>query len=285
MSTAPPPATKKPPAPAAPPPSKQVTASPSATPRSFSIKSGPQNSSLCVGLYGTGGIGKTKLATLLRMLGMRVLVVDLEQGSHPFDVDRVDDIEDLQSLRDLYHSHDFLAPYDAIVTDSETVLERLSVAWTIANCPHPKSGKFMKNLSAYGFGDGESLCFDTHLMTFGDRDALRRRGKHIINIAHECRCEEVNSDITNYIRREPRLQTDKKGKSSIRNKWVEWHDTIAYIRYDVFVDEQGKTTGSGSRTIYCQERPGYIAKSRTLDEPVPYNDNDPTFWQKLLGAN
>ena len=57
---------------------------------------------------------------------------------------------------------------------------------------------------------------------------------------------------------------------------------MLFIGYDVAVNKDGKGTGSGTRAIYTTERPTHIAKSRTLNETIPYNDGDSAIWNRLF---
>lgn len=286
-TAAPPPAPPKgkPAAPPAPPPqaAKQVGAS-TTTKRDFKVKSGVLAAPMKVGLFGPGGIGKTKLITLAQQLGLRVLLIDLEQGSHYLDVARVDDIYNWEDLRAVVQDHEFLSQFDMIGIDSFTKAEEFSAEWVPQNIKGTKTGKLpeVKSLNAYGFGDGLTFNYDNFLKLLGDLDALVRIGKHVAFTCHDCISEVPNPAGENFIRYEPRLQSPKSGKDSIRLRVREWCDHLLCVRYDVYADENRKGTGSGTRQIYPTELPSHMAKSRTLSEPIPYTDNDPTLWKMLL---
>ena len=85
--------------------------------------------------------------------------------------------------------------------------------------------------------------------------------------AHDCKPEESNPMGANYIRFEPRLRTSKKGDNSIRLKVKEWCDFVCFICYDMNLtkDDRGKLNkkaeGSGTRTMYLQETPAFMAKN------------------------
>lgn len=282
MTTAPPPPAPKA-KPAAPPPPQQQSQAKTETKRSYAVKSGVQQTPMRVVLYGAGGVGKSKLVSLAQMLGLRVLMIDLEQGTHHLDVDRIDDIEGWAELRGLLQDTSFTDQYDLIGVDSFTKAEDMSAAWVPYNVKNVKTGKLpeAKSLSGYGFGDGLTYNYDNFLAMLGDLDALVRRGKHVVGIAHDAVANAPNPQGEDFIRYEPRLQSPSGGKNSIRHKIKEWADHLLYIGYDISASDR-KAEGSGTRTIYTRELPAYWAKSRTLQDNIPYIDNDPTLWKMLL---
>lgn len=279
---APPPVSKKP---APPPPSKLPPASNGAPSipagnRSFSVSSGKKEGPLKVCLYGTGGIGKTELASNLTQLGKRVLFFDIEQGSSALDVQRVDGIESLDDLRAALHSEQLCSQFDTLVIDSITKAEELAVAWTLANVKTEK-GESVSRLEHYGWGKGYVHLYETFLMLLGDLDAQVRRGRDVILIAHECVAKAPNPAGDDWPRYEPRLQN--ADKCNIRAKVKEWVDHLLYVGYDVNVHEKtGKGQGSGTRTIFPVEMPTHWAKSRTLSRQVIYTKDSADLWSQLL---
>lgn len=275
MSTISPPKTPPPK-----PPQRQV--SPAAAPtenKTFRISSGKQIRPLKVCVYGTGGIGKSELAANISQLGLKVLFVDADNGSAELDVHRVEGIDNFHDLRGLCHS-DLPNQFDVVVFDTLTKIQEWSEAWTIANIKHEK-GHAVDSLEGYGFGKGIVHAYETFLTFIGDMDALVRRGKHVITVAHECTSNVPNPAGDDWIRFEPRLQSPASGKSSIRHRVKEWVDHLLYVGYDVMT-KGGKGTGSGTRAIYCQELPTFWAKSRSLSETVVYKRGSSDLWQKLL---
>lgn len=235
-------------------------------------------------LYGPGGVGKTKLASLMKDVGVKPLFIDLEQGSLHLDVSRIDQIETWEDMRSVLHG-DICNDFDAIVIDSGTKAEELATAWVIANVKHEK-GKPIHSIEDYGFGKGLVHVYETFLQLLGDLDALHRRGKHIVLICHECVSNAPNPAGDDWMRYEPRLQSPTSGKNSIRHRVKEWCSHLLYVGYDVSVDEGGKGKGHGSRTIYPTEQAAWWAKSRTLADPIPYEDGDAELWKQLIkGGN
>lgn len=278
MSTMPPPAaSKKPPAP---PPPKSVAA-PSATVRkSFAITSGVQDAPMKAIIYGTGGIGKSELSTLLKEVGVKPLMLDLEQGSNALDVDRISDIANWDELRAVLADDSIWEGYGAVIIDSLTKAEELAVTWTLTNVKHEK-GHHVSSVEAYGFGKGLTHVYETFLQLLGDLDMRCRRGQHVVCVAHDCVSNVPNPAGEDWIRYEPRLQSPASGKASIRLRAKEWADHLLFIGYDTFV-EDGKGKGSGSRAIYPTEQATHMAKSRSLSQPIVYEKGSADLWKQLL---
>jgi hypothetical protein len=235
-----------------------------------------------VGIYGCGGIGKTELASLVSAWGVKPLFIDLEDSAKYLDVDCVDPpIANWDELRTLLHSESALNDYDAIVIDSLTRAEELSLAWTIDNVPTEK-GHRANGIEGYGFGKGLTHNYETFLKLLADLDGVVRRRKHVICVMHDCLADVNNPSGEDYKQFQPRLQMPSSGKSSIRHKVKEWLDHLFYIAYDIHVSEDGKAKGAGTRQIYAVERPVYWAKSRMLSDPIPYERGNSELWKQLL---
>lgn len=232
-------------------------------------------------LFSSGGAGKTSLAAAIQQVGIKPLFLDLEQGSRHCDVARIDTIETWEDLRGILHDYELLEPYGAIIIDSLTRAEEMAATWTCANVMHEK-GHQVKSIEGYGFGKGMTHVYETFLCLLGDLDALARRGKHIICTAHECVASVPNPAGEDWSRYEPRLQSPASGKSSIRHRTKEWADHMLYIGFDVFVNEDGKAQGGGTRTIFPTEMPTHLAKSRSLADPIAYTKGSADLWKLLL---
>jgi hypothetical protein len=275
MSTAMPP--KPPPPKPAPPAAKAIGSAPS---RKFAVSSGRDVGAQRIGIFGTGGIGKTKLASLLKDVGIRPLIVDIENGSRFLDVERIGDIQNFNELRGILQDQELLAPYGAVVIDSFTRAEEMAIAHTLKTVPtEGKNGQFVDKIEAYGFGKGYTHAYETFLQILGDLDAVIRSGKHVVAICHDFKANVPNPSGEDWIRYEPRLQETPKGP--IRSRVFEWCDHFFYIGYDVAV-EDGRGSGSGTRTIYPAEMPTHKAKSRDLADPIVYVDGDAGLWNLLL---
>lgn len=233
-----------------------------------------------IGMYGTGGIGKTSLAA--RAPG-RKLFIDLDESlaeldSIDFQAQRVH-VTTPTTWAELRKAITEARDVDTIIIDSVTRAEELAVAHTIKTIPNPK-GAFVKNIEAYGYGEGFSYAFDTFLPLLADLDTHVRAGCNVILVMHECMSTVPNPQGEDYIRYEPRLQNPKSGKASIRLRLKEWLDHLFFIGYDIDVkDNRAKT--SGSRTIYPLEMAHCMAKSRSLKQEIVYEEGSAELWDQL----
>lgn len=234
-------------------------------------------------LYGPGGIGKTTLADLAPG---PVVSFDLDDSLpvlRPQHTQRVSGVTDWQSLRDALNGEGWEG-VGTLVIDSITRAEEWAVTHTLRYTPKDDKGTLAKSVESYGYGKGYQHVFDTFLPLLDDLDAHVRAGRNVILTAHECMTKVPNPEGEDWQRWEPRLQDPNSGKGSIRLRLKEWSDHLLYIGYDVAVDRDGKARGSGSRTLYPVERPTFMAKSRTLRDPLVIVEGDTTLWDTLFAA-
>lgn len=276
----PPPATR---------PVANSSATQAATGKRFAVSSGRQAGAQRVLLYGPGGVGKTALAAM----APRPLFIDLENGSRSFDVARIAE-EHVATFADvraaLQQSAEAFDGFDSIVIDTMTKLEELALAHVLATVPHDKPGVKITGIESYGFGKGYRHTYDSSSLIFQDCDRLVRMGKNIILIAHSCTNEAPNPTGDNWLRYEPRLQHPRK-ENSVRDRAFGWADHVLFVGYDVATNE-GKGVGSGTRTIYTQELPSHVAKTRGAFDPsaevpasLPYEKGDSAVWNLILGGS
>lgn len=287
MATAPPPPAKTTKAPPPPPPAASTPAPPppaATSKKSFTVVSGRIRKAHRVVIYGPGGVGKTTLAANIAKCGVKLLAIDLEHGSEDLDMDRIGGVETFADCRAALAEESLWTGVGAVLLDSLTILEELASRWVVANIPHgDKSTKPIRSIEDYGFGRGYRHVYEAFLTLVGDLDRHVRLGRHVILTAHDCTANVPNPGGEDWIRYEPRLQSPKSGKDSIRHRIKEWCDHLVFVGFDQHVGEDGKAVGGGTRTIYPFELPTHWAKSRQLDAPLPYRDaNDATLWQTLL---
>lgn len=282
MTTAPSPP-KAPPRPPPPAPPKAPPPAKSAASTAFGVSRGARQQAQRIVAYGPGGIGKSSLTALLP----NVKIIDIEDGSNELDVARVElpagRAWTWELLREAVNTPAVWAGVDNLVIDTGTRAEELAVAWTIANVKHEK-GHAVADIEGYGFGKGFSHVYDTFLPLLGDLDAHVRAGRNVVLICHDCTTSVPNPTGEDWLRYEPRLQSPASGKNSIRHRVREWCDHMLFIGYDLFVNKEGKATGSGTRTIYPVEMPHCMAKSRRLSAAVPYTMGDSAIWTALFTA-
>lgn len=246
--------------------------------KSFTVNRGRRVGAQKIVAYGAGGSGKS---TLFSLLPAKPLFIDLEQGSHFLDVDRIDNITTWDELRSVLHDQALWADYGAVVIDSFTKAEELAIAWTLQNVKHEK-GHTVDSIEGYGFGKGVVHVYETFLQLLGDLDSHIRAGRHVGGICHECTANVPNPSGEDWIRYEPRLQSPASGKSSIRHRVKEWTDHLLFIGYDVAVNKDGKGMGGGTRTIHPVEMPTHWAKSRCLANEIPYEKGSGEIWTQLF---
>ena len=231
-------------------------------------------------IYGTGGIGKSSLCCLAPG---PVAYVDAEDrlpslkaelGELGIPEPVIVPCNNWKSLRSGLQS----SGWDGIKTialDSGCVIEEWCIADLLLTVKtFEKPPQRATSLEDYGFGKDVRLVYEHFLPLLADLDRHAKAGRNIIITAHDCKPEESNPMGSNYVRFEPRLRTSKKGDNSIRLKVKEWCDFVGFICYDLNIpkDERGKLSkkaeGSGTRTMYLQETPAYMAKNHGYSEPI-----------------
>ena len=276
--TAPPKAPPKAPPPRAGNGLPQAAAEPA---RQLGVSSGLRSMGRKVVIYGPGGIGKSKLVSLMELIDTPVLFLDIEEGTSYLDVARIDPTpRSFEEVRSVLHNHALLSQFGAICIDSLTKLEEFAVAHVLATVPHEK-GHTVNRIEDYGFGKGYTHIYEQMLLVLGDLDALSRRGLHTICICHDCTDNVPNPTGENYLQFQPRLQSPPKAGKT-RERVREWADDLIYVGWDLIVSKDGKAQGGGSRTIYPIPLASHWAKSRTLSQAIPYIDNDPEFWKQIF---
>jgi hypothetical protein len=230
-------------------------------------------------LYGPGGIGKTTLAA---SAPGEVAFFDLDESLSRLKLDTVPHVVPCESWADLRAAlqMEWPASVKTIVIDSVTKAEELCVAHTLATVKHEK-GHAVQRVEEYGFGKGYQFVFDTFLPILGDLDRHCRAGRNVILIAHDCTTNVPNPAGEDWLRYEPRLQSPNSGKASIRLRVKEWSDHMLFFGYDINVNESGKGTGKGTRTLWPCELPHCMAKSRTTQTPI-FVDDPASVWAEIL---
>ncbi len=239
----------------------------------------PQQHGRRIGIYGPGGVGKTSLAA---SYPGRTVFADLDGslGELGLDVEVVPHVSDWRGLCAALEA-DQWNDVDALAIDSFTFAEELALAHMLKSIPADKSGQVATSIESYGYGKGFNYLYDEVRKIFPILDVHVRAGRTVILIMHDSTRSVPNPAGDDYLRYEPRLQhTDK---ASIRMRVREWVDHLIYLTYDQSVKDD-KRRMTGSRTIYPQETPFCMAKSRKLRNPIPYPETGCTFWPQLIGG-
>jgi hypothetical protein len=260
---------------------KPTPAQPTSTKR-FAISKGTNSKAQKIGIYGTGGIGKSSLVESLKSYGRNPIVLDLEGSTNELDVARIEGIESWEELRACLATDEYFQGFDAVVIDTITVAQELCERSVIATIPKA-DGTRVKRLADYGYGKEVQILFEHFCPLFADLDRHVRAGRDVILIAHDCTSPVPNPNGDDYLNYQPRLKTSKQGDASIRSRFKEWLDHLFFLGYDVFAKD-GKAQGSGSRTIYPQEMPTHWAKTRRLSDPIVYEKGSTQLWEELFGV-
>ena len=220
------------------------------------------------------------------LIGKQVKILDLDDGSRNVSVKRAGPFNDWSTLRAYLQDESKWQGIDVVGIDSLTRAEELAIDWTLENVTNDK-GQKVRSIEGYGYGKGYQHVYDTFLSILADLDQHRRTGRDVVLVCHECTSAVPNPAGDDYICYQPRLQSLSSGKSSIRYRVKEWADHLFFVGYDVF-SEDGKATGSGTRTIYAQEQPTHWAKTRAGDRipgPIPYEKGSAQLWVQLFGKD
>jgi hypothetical protein len=236
-----------------------------------------------IGIVGPGGVGKT---TLVCRAPGPVGIFDFDNSLSVLkprltglDVRPVEGVESWSDLREALHDKALWQGIRTIVIDSATRAEQLAIAHTLANVKNDKNQP-VTSVEGYGFGKGYRHVFETFLPLLADLDQHVREGRNVALIMHECTATVPNPDGEDYLRWEPRLQAQNNG--NIRLAVKEWLDHLLCIRFDIAVNASGKASGNGSRTIYPVESAVHMAKSRSLKDPIEYQEGSAELWNQLF---
>ena len=208
-------------------------------------------------IYGSGGVGKTTLASKAD----KAVFICTEDGMGELETPRFplskSFAEVWQAIAELKTAkHDFRW----VIVDSLDWLEKLIWAEVCRS-------KNVDSVESLGYGKGYVLAAELIMKILNALDELRMaRNMGIILIAH-AKVERVEDPrLTDpYDRYSPKLH--KHSNAQV----IEWSDHVLMAAWKVFTKKtegegfkKAKTTGigTGERVLYCEERPSHIAKNR-----------------------
>lgn len=253
---------------------------PSAVP--LSLSSGLITGSDRAVVYGPGGIGKSTLCAFLPA----PIFLDIERSTNYLNVAR-DTADSWPELRGKMATIAATPPEGvrSVVLDTATIAEEYAKEFVISTRKATRANgpdRVVDSIEEYGWGKGWQFVYDEFYGLLADLDRIAAKGLNVILIAHEIASPVPNPDGEDFIRWEPHLYSgDKKGRGSIRQLVKNWADHVLFVAYDVDV-QHGKGRGSGTRTIYTQELPTHIAKSRSKQTTMSFSlENPSAIWREL----
>jgi hypothetical protein len=277
------------------------------THKKFSITNDIDKRGKKVVLYAPGGWGKTSIAAMAP--GAVILDIERRTGhvaeklaAHNYPLNRIKNLGDVENasdpansidpaqgfadVRHALHNFDLFPSGSTVVIDSATKLEEWSWAWVLANIKTDK-GAEVHEIEGYGYGKGYTHGYEQMCKVLQDCDVLANRGVNIILICHDCIANfDDPVQVGEHKRYEPRLYRSGSGNTDTRLRVREWSDAVLFGTYEMTRDKSGRVTGQGTRAIYTQERPGFMAKSSLAREHflVPVNHEfDGTIWRLAIG--
>jgi energy-coupling factor transporter ATP-binding protein EcfA2 len=248
-------------------------------------------------IYGSEGSGKTTLATS----APKTILLPTEDGW--IGLDKNSDVVILPTIIAFEHVADILRelvilfnssptdfPYQTIVVDSATALERLLHDYTLRSDPKSATTKITMESAHGGYGASYGFANDAFTKLLGYFDWFVSKG---INVTITCHAMAITEKDTiagdEYTTMDCALHSPKNGKSTGKREIIkQWCDILGYLHTPVYVTgkEGGFKTAinAGSdKVLGLHGNPKYAAKNRfSVQEPLVIpKDNG---WAVLMSA-
>ena len=271
-----------------PPPVKAMPVRPSAPPVEKETvkfkKIGKDTTGDRIVIYGDGGVGKTTLAcTLPGPVAFFDLDKSLEKlGKQPgseemlANATEIEGVDTWDKLRRKLQG-DGWDGIKSIVIDSATEAQAMAILWMYENIK--EKGATCTSLDSYAYKAGYRYLFDLYCLLLADLEVHVNAGRHVVLICHDTASKVPNPEGNDWLRSEPRLESEKN--CQLRYRVKEWADHVLFVKQDVNVGKDGKGQGSGTRTVYTSELPHCMAKSRTTQGDYALIEGD-DFWSKVI---
>lgn len=222
---------------------------------------------LIVTICGTPGTGKTSLAAtfpapvfLIRTQGEK-LPRDLPQGQEPVSVGETDSVKKLwdQLLALATEEH----PYKTVIIDSVTGLETLFAEDVLKNDPKAKSVQTAMG----GYGAGRDAIAVLHNRVRKAAEVIRRKGVHVVFIAHSDVVTITPPDADSYTQYSLRLHSKSMAP------YVDSVDIVGFIKQGTAViskdGEAKRAVATGERVLVTYLTPIAVTKNRLgIDEDI-----------------
>ncbi len=208
-------------------------------------------------IYGPEGVGKTTLAAQFP----DPIILDLEGGSHQYDVKRAEGASSWQMFLDQLAHIKKTKPCKTIVIDTADWAEQyLLIPYVVSTIPSSK-GYTVKSIEDYGYGAGYK-----HMKNVWGSQLLNRLqeivddGINVVFCSHATiRKFDQPDEMGAYDRWELSLE---RGVAQLTKEWA---DMILFLNYETTIltneNKKNKAVG-GERMMYTDHRPSYDAKNR-----------------------
>lgn len=230
-------------------------------------------------IYGPHGIGKNTFAASAN----KPVLINLEDGhptGTPIDsfpkADTFGDV--MEAMTALYsEDHDF----ETLVVDSLDWLEPLIWAETIRRHNEAEPSKQWTDIESAGYGKGYIATLDVWRDYLDAINALRNdKGMAVIQTAH-AEVKRFDSPETEPFDRY-QIKLDKRASALVQ----EHADMVLFANFktsvtksDVGMKKVARGVGAGTRALYTEERPAFLAKNRhNLPPELPLS------WDALAAA-
>lgn len=249
-------------------------------------------------IYGSGGVGKSTLASLAN----NEVIIPLSDGSRELykaDGNKVNcvqtEITSFQMLRDMIIEPGLWDGHDNIILDDTSELEILAEQYVIDNYPTPaKKGK-VTSLRQFGY-DGAGYLVEVIRLILNDLDTLVYQGKNVVLISHERLVKIAAAEGFDYVEGGPDLQHNSQ--YSVRNTVYNWCDHIVQIDFAGKIitkdkdEKRGKIEADDERVVFTRKSVQYLRKSRqlkatgkSLPSEISFTDPaDDSFWKFVGGC-
>lgn len=189
---------------------------------------------------GEPGVGKTHFATK----APKPLFLDFEEGTHTFDVDRVQ-IKTLDELREVFKSKEQLSDYKTLVVDSITSVSKLLEEHVLKTFD-------VKTMSEVTYGKGFTMHAEKLEQVLKNLMGLRM---NLIVIAHTKSKTKSHPlwEAFDFLS----IHTPKDSENFVCASM----DFIGYLHKDAYVKDK-KIKGAGNRVITFAPHPAHLAKTR-----------------------